>query len=390
MNFIDILFYLFFLITPLCNGLYFEKDFAWGALFVFILLLGELLRKDKNLKGTKWLWLTGLSILVVTNLTYFVNGFFFDEIRSSMLIVWGNIQLLEMILLGITVYLRLNRLRDDKRKLKNEIKYEMTALIASTVIIALLSFLPNFYREGRFEGTFYYANVCAMFHLAGIALLYNFKFKKKKKMHEVFRWIFIVLNLYALVRTYSRWVYAMAIIYIFLEFCKKFFKKTDSKKKTTIKAVSLFVSCLVVALLGLTFIKSYKGRLDPDLILHDFKLRQSYIVEANEIIKDYPFGLGYEGYLEHQVIKENKYILRLVHNLPYQIVLNYGVVTFMLLLAIIEAYVLLCFRNKKLFDVSNIILVLMFVHSLLDIDFSFLAIDNLLIVLCMKNLFNEE
>ena len=53
--------------------------------------------------------------------------------------------------------------------------------------MALTAFIPSFYREGRFEGTFYYANTCAMFMLAGIALLYNFKFDTKKKMHNIFR-----------------------------------------------------------------------------------------------------------------------------------------------------------------------------------------------------------
>ncbi|MCQ2748550.1 MAG: hypothetical protein MJ246_00615 [Clostridia bacterium] len=154
----------------------------------------------------------------------------------------------------------------------------------------------------------------------------------------------------------------------------------------------LAASLVILGICGVLFLKSQTdgGRLDPDLIFHDFKLRQSYLVEANEIIKDYPFGLGYEGYLEHQEIKENKYTLRLVHNLPYQIVLNYGIITFLFLLAIIDAYFMICKNNKKLFDVSNILLVLIFIHSLMDIDFSFLAIDNILIVLCMRNLINDK
>ena len=106
---------------------------------------------------------------------------------------------------------------------------------------------------------------------------------------------------------------------------------------------------MILGLCGYKFLEMQTkgGRLDPDLILHDFKLRQSYLVEANEIIKDYPFGLGYEGYLEHQLIKENKYILRLVHNVCYQIVLNYGVITFILMLASICGYIMICKNNKR-------------------------------------------
>ncbi|MCQ2748551.1 MAG: hypothetical protein MJ246_00620 [Clostridia bacterium] len=103
------------------------------------------------------------------------------------LFISGNIQIYEMIILGLITFLRLTRLKKDKKHFDKEIKYETAAIIASTVITSLLAFIPAFYREGRFEGTIYYANACAMFLLAGIALLYNYKFDEKKKMHNILR-----------------------------------------------------------------------------------------------------------------------------------------------------------------------------------------------------------
>lgn len=149
---------------------------------------------------------------------------------------------------------------------------------------------------------------------------------------------------------------------------------------------------LLVSLLCIFILSSSKltNRFKLDTITRDIKLRYSYLEEANDIIKDYPFGLGYEGYLKHNVIKENKYKLRLVHNMPYQIVLNYGFI--MLLIAVIYfvRYIYLCARNKKIMSYENVILLLLLLHSLIDIDFSFLSISNITIMLCLRNIYPDK
>ena len=108
------------------------------------------------------------------------------------------------------------------------------------------------------------------------------------------------------------------------------------------------------------------------------------------IIKENPFGLGYEGYLTSQSVKENKYKLRLVHNFLLQWALNYGVITLFLGFAFIIYYIMKCKKQRKLLSIENIIIFLVLLHSMQDVSLSFLSVDNLVIFLAMKNFYMQE
>ncbi|MCQ2911650.1 MAG: O-antigen ligase family protein [Clostridia bacterium] len=436
-NLISVLFYTFIVISPFFSGLYFEKDFTYAFLYLSLILFLYIIKfivdkiknkikikkenKNKNEKQKvtvkqkvktydnkiiKRLIILGLLILLISNSTYFINNYYYGEEIDYQLLLNGNIQLLEMILFSIICAIRFKheRIKDKENKKENNQKDEIVrfdlAVVISSICMGLLLFSKNFYREGRFEATFYYANATAMFFLISFIMLVHIK--TKTKLQKVIKVLVMILDLSALILTNSRFTYILLVLYLGLYVLKLIIDKIKNKKllekennksnkKIYILIISL-ISLLLVSLLVIFVMNNDKliNRFKIDTIERDIKLRYSYLVEANDIIKDYPFGLGYEGYLKHNVIKENKYKLRLVHNVPYQIVLNYGFIMLALSLIYFARYIYICARNKKLLSYENVIILLVLLHSLIDIDMSFLVIPNILIMLAVRNLYPEK
>lgn len=438
-NLISVLFYTFIVISPFFSGLYFERDFTYAFLYLSLILFLYIIKfivdkiknkikikkenKNKNEKQKvktydnkiiKRLIILGLLILLISNSTYFINNYYYGEEIDYQLLLNGNIQLLEMILFSIICAIRFKheRIKDKENKKENNQKDEIVrfdlAVVLSSICMGLLLFGKNFYREGRFEATFYYANSAAMFFLISFIMLVHIK--TKTKLQKVIKVLVMILDLSALILTNSRFTYILLVLYLGLYVLKLIIDKIKNKKllekennkinnnknnksnkKIYILVISL-VSLLLVSLLVIFVMNNDKliNRFKIDTIERDIKLRYSYLVEANDIIKDYPFGLGYEGYLKHNVIKENKYKLRLVHNAPYQIVLNYGFIMLALSLIYFARYIYICARNKKLLSYENVIILLVLLHSLIDIDMSFIVIPNILIMLAVRNLYPEK
>lgn len=449
-NLISVLFYTFIVISPFFSGLYFEKDFTYAFLYLSLILFLYIIKfivdkiknkikiknENKNNKNEKQkviikqkvktydnkiikrLIILGLLILLISNSTYFINNYYYSEEIDYQLLLNGNIQLLEMILFSIICAIRFKheRIKDKENKKENNQKDEIVrfnlAVVISSICMGLLLFSKNFYREGRFEATFYYANATAMFFLISFIMLVHIK--TKTKLQKVIKVLVMILDLSALILTNSRFTYILLVLYLGLYVLKLIIDKIKNKKllekennknnkinnnnknnkinkKIYILVISL-ISLLLVSLLVIFVMNNDKliNRFKIDTIERDIKLRYSYLVEANDIIKDYPFGLGYEGYLKHNVIKENKYKLRLVHNAPYQIVLNYGFIMLALSLIYFVRYIYICARNKKLLSYENVIMLLVLLHSLIDIDMSFLVIPNILIMLAVRNLYPEK
>lgn len=439
-NLISVLFYTFIVISPFFSGLYFEKDFTYAFLYLSLILFLYIIKfivdkiknkikiKNENKKEKqkvktydnkiiKRLIILGLLILLISNSTYFINNYYYGEEIDYQLLLNGNIQLLEMILFSIICAIRFKheRIKDKENKKENNQKDEIVrfdlAVVISSICMGLLLFSKNFYREGRFEATFYYANSAAMFFLISFIMLVHIK--TKTKLQKVIKVLVMILDLSALILTNSRFTYILLVLYLGLYVLKLIIDKIKNKKllekennknnksnnnknnksnkKIYILVISL-ISLLLVSLLVIFVMNNDKliNRFKIDTIERDIKLRYSYLVEANDIIKDYPFGLGYEGYLKHNVIKENKYKLRLVHNAPYQIVLNYGFIMLALSLIYFARYIYICARNKKLLSYENVIILLVLLHSLIDIDMSFIVIPNILIMLAVRNLYPDK
>lgn len=463
---LDLIFYAFLIITPFMSGLYFEKHFviALGILEVYLVLYlikiiisrykAKKYLKEKNDKEEKIknkneivhekiiqdnvrsdnkllrkIILYSFILLLITNTTYLFNSLIYHIDVLDEFITYGNVQLLEMILLVTIVVLRYKdqRIKDDIKKnntdsnesfVLKETSMQNNAIIITSIAMALLMFIPSYYREGRFEATFYYANSTAMFFLISLIVLINQK--AKNSFNRIAKYIVALLLLVAIVLTNSRIVYVLSIMYFMYEALKIVIKKINDKndnkindknittkkenkkikeqniknnKKKKIIITSGIILGIILVIGSFVLLlnnEKIKNRFNTDIILRDFKLRFSYLEEANEIIKDYPLGLGYEGYLNHQEIKENKYKLRLVHNMPYQIVLNYGIQTLILTIILFARYMFISFKNKKLFSYENIILYLFILHTLMDIDNSFLALDNYILMLAVRNIFDDR
>lgn len=403
---IDVMFYLFLLITPFFSGLYFEKNFIVASISLFMIMMLQIvyILKNKNkIKANenivmilKKICASSFIIFVISNFTYFYNYMFLEESLELKLIALGNVQIVEMFLFCIVCILK-NKKSIDSNELNFEYMIQNFVVILSSTIISFLMFFEEFYREGRFEGTFYYANSLAIFLLITIIMIVESKFinLKSKKIEKVIKFFLVFLNLTALILTNSRFTYVLCIIYFSIKIVKLLKDKIRNKNVINFKRnilLMIFGTSILIIIAGCGFFKlvnkneEINKRFQIETIIHDIKLRGSYLIEANEIIKEYPLGLGYEGYLKHQEIKENKYRLRLVHNMPYQITLNYGMVMLSFLAYCMYKYIVLMIKKKKLFNFINIILILTFLHSLVDIGTSFLVIDNLLILLLLRNI----
>lgn len=402
---LNIIFYLFIVFMPFLNGLYFEKDFILASFILLILVMIEKLyltyKKKIDLRKVfpKKILHMYLGLFLINLSTYYIGQVFYNLPINYEALVYGSLQILEMEMISTLCILKINEFIDKKEKEKR-INYQNISVMVSSLLMGLLLFFKEFYRNGRFEGTFYYANSTAMFFLISLALAINFKTKNKKLL--IVKVATILFDLSAIILTNSRFTYLLLVFYLMIELVRIIVRKYKNKKdndKDFIKKIFSSKNIIIGIIIFLLIILSscivlsndkIKNRFETSTITRDINLRLSYLDEANDIIKDYPFGLGYEGYLNHQEIKENKYKLRLVHNMPYQIVLNYGVIMLVFTLIYFYMYIKKCIDNKKLINTENIILLLLLLHSLIDIGTSFLAIDNIVIMLITRNLYKEE
>lgn len=433
---INILFYLFIIISPFFDGLYFERDFIPSCIILFILLILELVNlkivskkkekeldnekddenkeekiKERNNKGNKInklirrMIIMSLVIICASLLTYILDYTIYHLDFNLTLIFYGTMQILEMCLLSILCVLKTKKYIYEKTgTLEKEYRTQNAAMLLSTFFMGCLIFIKTFYREGRFEGTFYYANSTAMFFLFG--LIIALCTKTCRKSSKIFKILIILLCITSIILTNSRFTYLISLFGLFILLLYKLIIKHKEKKelneedkkinyKNIFKLKNIFIILFFIIAIALSLhylLNSEKilNRFKTSTITRDINLRLSYLDEANDIIKDYPVGLGYEGYLNHQLIKENKYKLRLVHNMPYQIVLNYGFIMLIVAIYYFIRYIMICIKNKKLISYENLILLLLLMHSMIDIGTSFLALNNIVIILITRNLIDEK
>ncbi len=374
-----ILFYAFIIFSPLFTGLYFEKDFIWAVVFLTIFsVCACLVNRSIYLGDTKMACVLFL-ILLLPSCSHLVNTLIFHRTVPITSTIYGTLQILEMQMLYFAL-LQLKKLNT----LYFTSFITKCAIIVSALYLNITLFFPSCYREGRFESTFGYANTLAIYLFFALTLLLNLKnpYPGKPTKWMTFKMASSFFLILGIVLTNSRTVYLITLVY-FSYFCYHLLSKQVWRKMAS-KAI--LGSVLVLSLMILFIFVKYRDRIELDIMKRDMSLRLSYYKEAVELIRENPQGFGYEEYLRYQVRKEGKYRLRLVHNGLLQMCLNYGILS--LILFTLLLYLAIKKAGNTRGELMSYLLVL--AHSMVDITFSYISVNNILIITAFLICYDQQ
>lgn len=223
-------------------------------------------------------------------------------------------------------------------------------------------FLPwlkkYFYINGRLSSGFQYANTFALFLLIGLILLFD---KKETTWKD---YLFGTLLLLGIVFSGSRTVFVLISLILLYLIIKH-------------KNVKLAGSIFFLGLIFLLFIFWQKdvgsiGRITKISLTDSMLLgRFLYAKDALVLLVRYPFGMGHMGYyyMENE-IQTGVYSVQYVHNDLLQIGLDIGWIPMLLYLGA----VIYCLSAKQINHDKKLILLVIFIHGLLDFDLAYGAI----------------
>lgn len=269
----------------------------------------------------------------------------------------GFVKFLTLLLFMICVW------QIDKNK---RIKILQVVPISGSVIVGagILSlcaaeFKDFFFLSGRFGGTFQYPNTMALYFLIGIVIIQAMELDRKKYLSMVF-------ILYGgILLTGSRTVFIMAVPVMFAV--------SIIKKEMRMQIWGGMIIFFLVGVGYVLFTSDFQniGRFfTTELNSSTFLGRLLYWKDGIRIMKEHPWGLGYEGYKYVQGrYQTGVYSVEFVHNDWLQIALDIGVIPVIVLIAaIIQSFI-----SKKRGILEKIVLGLIVFHSFFDFDLQYLA-----------------
>ncbi len=345
-------------VVPFLTGLF----SIWSAALLAILCMGGILYKV--LKNKRIYLPTGKNLvcLLIYIVSFLVVEFYAIDKGMNVLGFFKNASLLLFLLL----YVQYDNENTEKASYSYRfriIPYSACCTVVVSLILALIPSSAIFYNH-RFQGTFDYANSYGLFLLLGIFVLAN-KETYTWKDYFVFGILFI-----GIVLTNSRAIILLTLLAIIISF---FMNKTNGKKL-------IIVAISFVLLFGGTYLFSkMEKRLSADMFeSSEFVTRLLYYNDAIEMIKENPFGYGYNGWYYKQVeVQTGVYDTKFVHNSLLQVLLDVGVLPTIALCFML----IITFFGKKQTMFSRMIMILILGHSLIDIDLEYMYFLLLLIML---------
>lgn len=342
-DYFDILVFL----MPLFGGLETIFSGVFFSLFSAICLC-YLYKKKKKL-----LVPMGVDIfLIIIYLTgYIVVEFFSIDKGMNIMGLIKNLFLINFILVMIQE-------KNEKTFLDKfrALPYSATTSVILGLLLALVS-KDIFFVNNRLQGIFLYANTYGLFILIGLLMLIQkYEIKRKKAFMAITMLIGIIL-------TNSRAIIILTAISIFIEI----FITSENKNK---KRILIFLICFVIFFAGIYKYSNLDKRINKDMFQSsEFLTRLLYYYDGIKMFIKKPIGYGYLGYYYAQATEETAvYSAKYVHNFVLQLLLDVGVIpaiAFLMLLARI-------FLKKDQTLFSRFVIILIFGHSLIDIDFEYL------------------
>ncbi len=280
-------------------------------------------------------------------MSFLVVQFYAVDKGMNLLAFFKNL----VIILFIILYLQFDT---DTYKRLEKIPY---SAVASALLCLILSFCKNsgIFVENRLQGIFYYANSYGLFLLIGVFIIINKeKFTWKEFVATIILFIGIIL-------TNSRAIIVLTILALLISVF------TNKKNR---KTVLLFVLCFIVILTAIYLFSSMEKRVNVGMFeSSEFITRLLYYKDSISLIRENPFGYGYEGwYYKQPEIQTAVYDAKYVHNSILQVALDVG------LIPVIAIFIMLLntFCSKKQNSISRIIMLFILGHSLIDIDLEYI------------------
>lgn len=341
-DYIDILLF----VAPFITGLI----SIWSlALFSVLCICGILY---KVVKEKEIVFPTGKNVvfIVIYLLSFLIVELYAVDKGMNILAFFKNIS----ILLFILLYAQFEN--SDKSILDRFKVIQISA--CATVIYCLMLMLvleSNVFLENRLQGTFYYANSYGLFLLiATVAMFCNEKYSWKDYIMFFILFIGILL-------TNSRAIFILTLVGLIVTL---FFNKQNFKLKI------ILIMSFVLLFASIYAFSEIEKRINTDMVTSsEFITRLLYYKDALKMIKENPFGYGYEGwYYKQAEIQTGVYDTKYVHNSFLQILLDVGIVPTVLLSIMLG----MTFFGKRQTYFSRIIMALIFIHSMIDIDFEYI------------------
>ena len=341
-DFLDVI----LILAPFLTGLL----SIWSLALVSIMCLGGVIFFGIKNKKVNLPYGKNLIFLLVYLLSFIVVEFYAIDKGMNILGFFKNLT----ILLFVILYAQYDNSEEEKKRRLELIPYAACANLLLTFFIML--FPDNgVYFNNRLQGIFGYANSYGLFLLIGITVLAN---KEKLKWYDFVIFGILVIGI---ILTNSRAIILMTIFALIVSLF--------TNKKNIKKISALLIGALVI-FGGIYAFSQIEKRVNTEMLgSSEFTSRLLYYSDALNMIKDNPFGYGYEGwYFKQAEVKTGVYDTKYVHNSVLQVLLDVGIVPTIALFALL----LFTFFDKKQTALSRLIMILILGHSIIDIDLEYI------------------
>lgn len=379
---------LFIFASACACGLFFES-FAAVASVICLLLLMMQIRKNASVKISENIFTLFLLLLPLL--------FLITELYA---VDWGVglLGVVKFLPVSTALLLAGNTKKADRENIMRQLPYMTVALTMITLALFVTPLKEVFFINGRYSGTFQYANSYAAFLMINLFLLLfpveqgnivdEYKADLAKQWGRIAATVILMVGLIA---TGCRAVFFLFLIGTVAGFIqvhrrekhreKSFFSFKNSTSILIPAIIVVIVGSIVAALIsgdGRTFARYTKIHLTSSSLAG----RLLYNMDGLRILLAHPFGLGYKGYLFYQgTTQTGNYSVTYVHNELLQTALDIGIIP--------AIFVLIGFlkiitrrkssiRNKIIFFTAGI-------HGIFDWDFQFPVILIVLGILALED-----
>lgn len=352
---------LIFIIIPFLFGLFYDfTTYLVATIFLGIILV--MFVKNKKLKI--YFNYCFISILTLTIFALLTCIWAVDKQDA----IFGFFRILTVLLFTIIL------MQQDSNKIKEFYKVIPISGIIMLIICIIMKFIPNiseyFYSEnGRLGGFFQYSNTFALFLLIGIITLMYSEERTRYNLLQIF--ILIIGILLTGSRTVFLLTLLVFVIYLF----------TEKDKKQKIKIFSILGITILVSLSIVWITNNFQtiGRyLTISLNSSTLWGRIIYYKDSVSLLKNNIFGYGYMGYSYiYPTVQTANYAVKFIHNDFLQIALDYGIIPMIIFVGTIIYNIF----SKKTDKLQKIVLIIMFLHMMIDFDLQFLVMFFILIAM---------
>lgn len=248
-------------------------------------------------------------------------------------------------------------------------------LVLSLILCAFPKTKEFVISSGRLNGLFQYANVCALYLLLCLAVLFRqneeLSHKESSCVRKIFRLFIMPAALMGgILWTGSRYTFLLTLALVIWSLIKN---------KSTGKSLGILVG-MVVALVAIYVlitgnVSSFGRFTTISGKASTFIGRVLYWADAIPVIARHPFGLGYLGYHQMEsVLQHGYYGVKFVHNEYIQAFLDYGWIGGIGFLIMIISGI------KKTRGQQRLLLILISLHMIMDWDMQFFPMLWILLV----------